>query len=106
MQEFSASIRSRIAALPRTPEQSSLVTAAAQLQNAVAAKADPSTVRSEAGALADALLSAYPVSLAPSRTPDLARGTRSEERRVGNACVSTCRSRGSPYHSKKKKQNN
>src|SRR3546814_15107582 len=29
---------------------------------------------------------------------------RSEERRVGKACVSTCRSRWSPYHSKKKKQ--
>src|SRR3546814_12157374 len=27
-------------------------------------------------------------------------GTRSEERRVGNACVSSCRSRCSPYHSK------
>src|SRR3546814_16810493 len=25
--------------------------------------------------------------------------TRSEERRVGKECVSTCRSRGSPYHS-------
>src|SRR3546814_10085236 len=25
-------------------------------------------------------------------------GERSEERRVGNACVSTCRSRWSPYH--------
>src|SRR3546814_20173263 len=74
MHEFSASIRSRIAALPRTPEQSSLVTAAAQLQNAVPAKADPSTVRSEAGALAAALLSAYPVPLAPSPTPDPARG--------------------------------
>src|SRR3546814_18755199 len=24
--------------------------------------------------------------------------TRSEERRVGTGCVSTCRSRGSPYH--------
>src|SRR3546814_15056174 len=31
--------------------------------------------------------------------------SRSEERRVGNECVSTCRSRWSPYH-KKKKQNN
>src|SRR3546814_14839563 len=37
---------------------------------------------------------------------------RSEERRVGKECVSTCRSRWSPYHSKKKnnktykKQNN
>src|SRR3546814_17654387 len=28
---------------------------------------------------------------------------RSEERRVGKECVSTCRSRGSPYHKKKKK---
>src|SRR3546814_18524961 len=27
--------------------------------------------------------------------------TRSEERRVGKECVSTCRSRWSPYHSKK-----
>src|SRR3546814_13200862 len=27
---------------------------------------------------------------------------RSEERRVGKECVSTCRSRCSPYHSKKK----
>src|SRR3546814_13940253 len=30
---------------------------------------------------------------------------RSEERRVGTECVSTCRSRGAPYHSKKKQQN-
>src|SRR3546814_11401442 len=29
---------------------------------------------------------------------------RSEERRVGKECVSTCRSRWSPYHYKKKKQ--
>src|SRR3546814_18143955 len=29
---------------------------------------------------------------------------RSEERRVGNACVSPCRSRGWPVHSKKNKQ--
>src|SRR3546814_11132856 len=29
---------------------------------------------------------------------------RSEERRVGKECVSTCRSRWSPFHSKKKKR--
>src|SRR3546814_12638589 len=29
---------------------------------------------------------------------------RSEERRVGKECVSTCRSRWSPYHSKTKKE--
>src|SRR3546814_11136649 len=28
---------------------------------------------------------------------------RSEERRVGNECVSTCRARWSPYHKKKNK---
>src|SRR3546814_14046659 len=32
-----------------------------------------------------------------------APGQRSEERRVGNECVSTCRSRWSPYHKKKKR---
>src|SRR3546814_11041311 len=31
-------------------------------------------------------------------------GRRSEERRVGKECVSTCRSRWSPYHEKKKKR--
>src|SRR3546814_14503237 len=35
-------------------------------------------------------------------TPEI----RSEERRVGKECVSTCRSRWTPYHSKKKKKNN
>src|SRR3546814_2009538 len=30
---------------------------------------------------------------------------RSEERRVGKACVSTCRSRWSPYHEKKTNRN-
>src|SRR3546814_19881410 len=33
---------------------------------------------------------------------DLHSRRRSEERRVGKECVSTCRSRWSPYHSKKK----
>src|SRR3546814_12901606 len=33
-------------------------------------------------------------------------GKRSEERSVGKECVSTCRSRWSPYHSKKNKKMN
>src|SRR3546814_14757442 len=33
-------------------------------------------------------------------------GLRSEERRVGKECVSTCRSRWSPYHYKKNNRNN
>src|SRR3546814_14190289 len=44
------------------------------------------------------------------RIPPMTRGTilelrdRSDERRVGNECVSTCRSRWSPYHEKKNKR--
>src|SRR3546814_12317363 len=33
----------------------------------------------------------------------IAQAVRSEERRVGKECVSTCRSRWSPYHYKKHK---
>src|SRR3546814_15743388 len=36
------------------------------------------------------------------RTVVLLHRGRSEERRVGKECVSTCRSRWSPYHEKKK----
>src|SRR3546814_20688046 len=41
----------------------------------------------------------YPVAqaLMISLYPPAKRGQRSEERRVGNECVSTCRSRWSPY---------
>src|SRR3546814_17100144 len=40
----------------------------------------------------------------PPASITLACPPRSEERRVGKECVSTCRSRWSPYHSKKNKQ--
>src|SRR3546814_16222254 len=36
------------------------------------------------------------------RHPSILAAPRSEERRVGKECFSTCRSRWSPYHSKKK----
>src|SRR3546814_16368923 len=46
-----------------------------------------------------------PVKLAQDfRTFDFTSPWRSEERRVGKECVSTCRSRWSPYHYKKKKK--
>src|SRR3546814_5462909 len=43
-----------------------------------------------------------PYSTLTGATPVLKN--RSEERRVGKECVSTCRSRWSPYHEKKKKE--
>src|SRR3546814_16367270 len=39
---------------------------------------------------------AHPLDTA--RQPRIAQHARSEERRVGKECVSTCRSRWSPYH--------
>src|SRR3546814_14254372 len=39
-------------------------------------------------------------------TPPRSTASRSEERRVGKECVSTCRSRWSQYHQKRKIRNN
>src|SRR3546814_19035523 len=44
--------------------------------------------------------------LAERYRPRLIVIARSEERRVGEECVSTCRSRWSPYHYKNKKTSN
>src|SRR3546814_21001262 len=43
-----------------------------------------------------------PFELGAGQQGKLAHVVRSEERRGGKECVSTCRSRRSPYHSKKK----
>src|SRR3546814_18497401 len=39
-----------------------------------------------------------PAVLYPACSSELTHSSRSEERRVGKECVSTCRSRWSPYH--------
>src|SRR3546814_19640247 len=44
--------------------------------------------------------------LGSTETGPVSTLSRSEERRVGKECVSTCRSRWSPYHSKKKSESN
>src|SRR3546814_19935781 len=46
----------------------------------------------------------FPVSCIPS-TLRVIRAWRSEERRVGKECVSTCRARWSPHHYNKKQRN-
>src|SRR3546814_12202665 len=53
------------------------------------------------GALPPLPVAAELARLLPQHAPVL---HRSEERRVGKECVSTCRSRWSPYHSKKKNE--
>ncbi|MBR0698160.1 FTR1 family protein [Bradyrhizobium lablabi] len=73
-QEFAATVAAKLAALPPKPERQALLTEAARLQRAIAAKAEPEQVAEIAHGLAAALLAAYPVPLAPNKLPDLARG--------------------------------
>lgn len=72
MQEFSATVRERLAQLPAHPAAEQLAAQALDLETAIAAKAAPADVESKARELAEALLQAYPVPRAPDRAPDLA----------------------------------
>lgn len=72
MQEFSATVRERLAQLPAHPATEQLAAQAVALEAAIAAKAAPADVESKARELAEALLQAYPVPRAPDRVPDLA----------------------------------
>jgi high-affinity iron transporter len=72
--EFAATVAARIAALPDKPQRQALEAEAADLQRAIAAKADPVQVAGIARGLGARLLAAYPVPLAPKTPPSLARG--------------------------------
>jgi high-affinity iron transporter len=74
MTEFSATIRTGIAALPSKPGRARLIGEAQGLEAAIASKAAPEVVAQKARALASDLLVAYPVPLAPAKAPDPARG--------------------------------
>ena len=74
MREFSGSVVERITALPDRPGRAALLTAARDLEGAIARKAAPPEVDRRARSLAGQLLALYPVPLAPAATPDVARG--------------------------------
>jgi high-affinity iron transporter len=74
MVEFSANVSAKFAALPDRPAKRGLINSARQLEKAIAAKAEPVLIARQAKALAGQLLAAYPVPLAPARTPDIKRG--------------------------------
>jgi high-affinity iron transporter len=74
MREFAGTVRQRIAQLPTRPLSPDLDRQAAQLIASIDANAPTSEVATQAHALADALLAAYPVPTAPTHAPDLARG--------------------------------
>uniref|UniRef100_UPI00366E0250 FTR1 family protein n=1 Tax=Phenylobacterium ferrooxidans TaxID=2982689 RepID=UPI00366E0250 len=74
MVEFSASVRTRLKSLPGIESKPTLGQGAAKLERAIAGKAAPELVATQARSLATDLLAAYPVALAPQSAPDLARG--------------------------------
>ncbi len=76
MEEFSASVSGKLAALPDNPAKSGLVTRAKALEATIAAKSPPEAIAKQAKALAAALLAAYPVPLAPTVAPDPQRGAQ------------------------------
>lgn len=74
MVEFSRSARERITLLPVTPAKMVLQQQAIALEKLIANKASPEQVAAAARAVASDLIKAYPVPLAPTSTPDPARG--------------------------------
>jgi high-affinity iron transporter len=74
MQDFAGTVQREISTLPPSRAQTTLVVGAEALQTAIASKADGTVVAKLARQLATDLLKAYPVPLAPSAPPDLARG--------------------------------
>ena len=71
MNEFAAGVSTRLRALPATPERQSLIQRASQLQGVIARKGSAQQVAALAYGLAADLLKAYPVPLAPDKTPDI-----------------------------------
>ncbi|WP_423143090.1 FTR1 family protein [Parablastomonas sp. CN1-191] len=76
MSEFSATVEATIAALPPTAERPRLIAEAGAFRKMIANKAAPDNVAKAARALGAHLLAAYPVPVAPSTLPDLARGSK------------------------------
>ena len=76
MVEFSSTVSANLYSLPVKPQRSALIADAKALRVAIAAKAEPPTVAEKAKSLAARLLAAYPVPLAPTGAPDVARGAR------------------------------
>lgn len=74
MREFAGTVRQRLAQLPPRPASPALQAQAARLVQLIDAKAATGAVATQAHALADGLLAAYPVPTAPQHAPDLARG--------------------------------
>ncbi|ESQ87978.1 hypothetical protein ABAC460_17450 [Asticcacaulis sp. AC460] len=74
MTEFARSAKTRIEGLRRTSQKPVLLTKATSLQQAIDRKDAPDIIAVQARELAQALITAYPVPLAPAFPPDWERG--------------------------------
>ncbi|MDH2135099.1 cytochrome c/FTR1 family iron permease [Sphingobium yanoikuyae] len=74
MQEFSATAAKLIGELPASSARTGLERQAGDLQRIIAAKASAPAIATAARGLAADLIKAYPVPLAPTIAPDVARG--------------------------------
>src|ERR1022692_3404318 len=76
MREFAEAVRTHLRTLPTVPTSSTLQAAGERLARSIAERDAADVVATQAHALADALLVAYPIPTAPLAPPDLARGAR------------------------------
>lgn len=74
MQEFASTAQRQLDELPAAVAKAAMLERAAQLREAVAAKADPDVVARLAHGLADDVQHAYPFPVAPTAVPDVQRG--------------------------------
>lgn len=72
--EFAETVATKVEALPATAAKRDLVVGVVRLQHAIADKAEHAQVAAIARGLAAALLTAYPVPLAPNTAPSFERG--------------------------------
>ena len=76
MKEFALTARTKISALEAKGEKAALISQAAELEAAIAARAEPAKVGVLSRSLARQLVTAYPVPLAPTKIPDVGLGAR------------------------------
>ena len=74
MLEFTAAVDRHLHELPRNKALPGLISASSALQAAVKNKEEPDVIASRARRLGADLVEAFPVPMAPTRTPDLDRG--------------------------------
>ncbi len=76
MQEFAAAAETQLAALPHHADQPALIIQSQQLRTAITQHAEANSVTRLARTLADAMLVAYSIPVAPRTVPDLGRGAQ------------------------------